>query len=343
MFPWVSKHQWHAFSLYENPLDGSIRHAFLAAAGDWTKEVQSLAGKAETARPLWISGPFPSPYSNALTFDNMICVAAGIGITPAISAITAYKETRRVNLVWACRDASMLVFFLENAKLDERGFNLIFYTGKDPLPPTVENYNTHAAHLRVIRARPNLHYVLPNIIRAFHEFKDDLKPQHSKVMASVRIGDTVPRADGAEENTQEEECHPSSLPKNKAKSSTDGHEPSNPPENEAKVADRRISLAEFGADFAKQERKRSVWRTQVDEEDPLDSVGAAFEGVIPASRLKVWEEDKSSREYIKSTMSPSDLDRWGLLYCGSRNPLLGDLIEESKNLGISLHEEAFDW
>ena len=41
----------------------------------------------------------------------------------ALSCIEANKESRRVNLIWTIRDASMPVFFLENAKLDGRGLN----------------------------------------------------------------------------------------------------------------------------------------------------------------------------------------------------------------------------
>lgn len=111
----------------------------------------------------------------------MILVAAGIGITPALSAIDAYRDSRRINLIWAVRDASMLVFFLRNAKLDEKGLNLIFYTGKDPLPDIIENNNGHKnnttnnnggssslsslpQHVKIIKGRPNLSFVIPNII-----------------------------------------------------------------------------------------------------------------------------------------------------------------------------------
>jgi hypothetical protein len=79
MFPWISKHQWHTYSLYENPPDPSIRHMFLAKAGDWTsKKNIHIEECDETARPLWmITGPFPSPYNNAYNYGSMILVAAG--------------------------------------------------------------------------------------------------------------------------------------------------------------------------------------------------------------------------------------------------------------------------
>jgi hypothetical protein len=56
----------------------------------------------------------------------------------------------------------------------------------------------------------------------------------------------------------------------------------------------------------------------------------------------IWEENIESRPYVHA-MSPYHLETWGLLYCGGRNPLLEALVNESMDLNIPLHEEAFDW
>jgi NAD(P)H-flavin reductase len=53
-----------------------------------------------TSRPCYICGPFASPYSTAIHYDNLIVVASGIGITPAMSVITTHSASRRINLVW---------------------------------------------------------------------------------------------------------------------------------------------------------------------------------------------------------------------------------------------------
>ena len=103
--PWVSKHQWHAFSLFEHPSNPNLRQVFMFTVGNWTKEVHAQLQR-NTIRPAWIQGPFVSPYNNALAFDNTICVATGIGITPALSVIRAHRESRRINLIWACRDVA---------------------------------------------------------------------------------------------------------------------------------------------------------------------------------------------------------------------------------------------
>lgn len=124
--PWVERTQWHAFSLFEHPTEPELRQVMLKA-GDWTEQVHD-ALQRDTCRPVWIQGPFVSPYNNARFYDNQILVASGIGITPALSVIRAHKSSRNISLIWATRDANMLELFLEHLYLDHKGWNLIFYT-----------------------------------------------------------------------------------------------------------------------------------------------------------------------------------------------------------------------
>jgi hypothetical protein len=162
--PWVDPYQWHAFSLFENPLQPEERQVFMQKAGDWTNRVHDTLGR-DTSRPVWVQGPFASPYGNAADYDNQIMVAGGIGITPALSVIRELKTTRRCNLIWAVRDRHMLEFFVKHADFDDNGWNLIFYTGKEPLLGIEDVVRTSkGATIYIIRDRPKLHLVLPNII-----------------------------------------------------------------------------------------------------------------------------------------------------------------------------------
>ena len=116
--PWVSRLQFHAFSLVQ--LTESPGHSSLcmAAVGDWTKAVHASL-KRPSSRPAWIYGPFPSPFGAASNFDNLICVASGIGITPALSTMTSWSQTRRVNLIWMCRDPDLIEHYLHNIYDDD--------------------------------------------------------------------------------------------------------------------------------------------------------------------------------------------------------------------------------
>ncbi|KAL3816921.1 hypothetical protein ACHAXA_009116 [Cyclostephanos tholiformis] len=96
--PWINDKQWHPFSLFEDPHDPSTLQVFLLKNGDWTNAVHKSLSR-DTTRP---------PYSQVSSYDNQILVASGVGITPALAAISAFKSSRRINLIWAVRDAEML-------------------------------------------------------------------------------------------------------------------------------------------------------------------------------------------------------------------------------------------
>ena len=105
--PWINNKQWHAFSIFEDPSNPSIQQIFLMNNGDWTGAVHmSLSRK--TTRPCWIRGPFPSPYSHAYMYDNLILVASGVGLTPALAALNLFRASRRINIIWTVRDLKLI-------------------------------------------------------------------------------------------------------------------------------------------------------------------------------------------------------------------------------------------
>lgn len=163
--PWIAKNEWHAYSLFENPSKPSERQIYMQDLGDWTHKLIDYLQR-DTHRPVWVQGPFSSPYDNADDFDNQILVAGGIGITPAISVMRKHKDTRRSNLIWAVRDPHMLEFFIKHGEFSSRGWNLVFYTGKQPLHigDANEVITENGALVHIIRARPDFPNLVPNII-----------------------------------------------------------------------------------------------------------------------------------------------------------------------------------
>jgi predicted ferric reductase len=332
MLPWVSKHQWHAYSLYENPLDTSIRHMFLAKAGDWTSEVHTRVEEVDaTARPLWITGPFPSPYNNAYNYDSMILVAAGIGITPALSCIESYKESRRVNLIWTVRDASMLVFFLENAKLDEKGLNFIFYTGKEELPETIENFNV-SAHVKIIHKRPNLSILLPKIIAYFERRNTNTVPTNTVAVSKDKNSPTlkgVENGSGLSLDDNDKDVEQDVSLEQVLAPSTDA------------------ALEESVRESSKHRKtpgpRHSIWNTNSKHIVLSDEIDTLHDNDELWDEINKPRPIETSAQFVKTGMSNEKLEHWGFMYCGSRNPLLDSLVKESKTLKIPLHEEAFDW
>ena len=160
MLPWLSKYQFHAFSVFPSnkPNQSSI---CIHKCGDWTGKLMN-AITTPTHKPSFVVGPFLSPFSSpAMDSENLVAVASGIGVTPAISLIKQYSSTsRRLNLVWICRDAGLVEHFIQNVNFGHDGYTLIYYTGcrslivRDDIPSNVFIFNS----------RPNLERTISGII-----------------------------------------------------------------------------------------------------------------------------------------------------------------------------------
>ena len=161
--PWVSKYEWHVFSIVASPTKPKHSSVVMACIGDWTKTVHTMLARPSN-RPGWIYGPFPSEFSDAHNFDNLCVAATGIGITPVVSALVTLRQTRRVNVIWMVRDAELVEFYLESRCFAENAFTLIFYTGKPELLRIKRAWVT--PWIKIISGRPRLGDIVPAIIRA---------------------------------------------------------------------------------------------------------------------------------------------------------------------------------
>ena len=105
--PWLGKAEWHAFSLYAHPTLENHSSVCVAKLGDWTGALHR-AVPMPTAKPGWVYGPHPSPFSGATQAESMVCVASGIGITPTLGIVKLLAGSRKVNVVWMCRQADLI-------------------------------------------------------------------------------------------------------------------------------------------------------------------------------------------------------------------------------------------
>jgi len=95
-------------------------------------------------------------------FDYLILVASGIGITPAMATLQSYKDSRRCNLIWLCRDPSLVEFYVNDVSFGLHSWALIFYTGTRPLSISPEARK--AKTTLIMKSRPNLRETILTII-----------------------------------------------------------------------------------------------------------------------------------------------------------------------------------
>jgi len=117
--------QWHPFTVCSSPFDETVDF-LIAGVGDWTRELATQCLKAQTGEgklpKIAIDGPYASPTMGAINNDVLICVGAGVGITPFLSlmaAITTLVEAEgegsdpkifQAHFFWMARSAQEFFF-----------------------------------------------------------------------------------------------------------------------------------------------------------------------------------------------------------------------------------------
>lgn len=358
MLPWLSKYQFHAFTVFPGtrPNSSSI---CIHKCGDWTQELMKKI-TAPTHKAAFVVGPFLSPFSSpAMESENLVAVATGIGVTPAISLMKQYSSTsRRLNLVWICRDAGLVEHFLETVEFCSDGYTLIYYTGerrlvmRNDLPPAVFVFN----------GRPNLERAISGII------------------ASIATGEGLPEELQRKVLTRTPAEMRSKLLLEKAlsiysmdqlynytvkASNNEGMEP---------LVSNRGVLSTFkhllGSDINTAMITNNFDKLDTDSDGKLDreefellfnlmmAVDTDTHDVANVKhglqRMNLFESirhiDNSESEQckdefrIKKHLQGDDsASNWNLLYCGGSQPVLGQLKKFKHKFGVGLSVEKFHW
>eukprot|EP00577_Skeletonema_sp_RCC1716_P010312 CAMPEP_0113408760 /NCGR_PEP_ID=MMETSP0013_2-20120614/20780_1 /TAXON_ID=2843 ORGANISM="Skeletonema costatum, Strain 1716" /NCGR_SAMPLE_ID=MMETSP0013_2 /ASSEMBLY_ACC=CAM_ASM_000158 /LENGTH=835 /DNA_ID=CAMNT_0000294821 /DNA_START=79 /DNA_END=2586 /DNA_ORIENTATION=- /assembly_acc=CAM_ASM_000158 len=167
MCPWISKYQWHAFTIFPEPTKEDHTMLCIESSGDWTKELHRKI-KVPCLRPLYVLGPYKSPFSDAaVTTSNAIAVASGIGITPTLSLVLNYAGKKRINVVWACRDPGLVEYILHKidiGAITKKSYAFIFYTGTRELALPKDL----PSNIFIFTGRPHLEHTITGIVTAIH-------------------------------------------------------------------------------------------------------------------------------------------------------------------------------
>ena len=298
-------------------------------------------------------------------------MASGIGITPALSVIREHKDSRRINLIWACRDPAMLEFFLEHLYLDNTGWNLIFYTGKEPLNPAIEELNTN---IKVMKCRPSFPDIIPNIIHGIESetvlpedsiMEQDSIPGDKCQVLQVLLGklsnlDKSNKTDDEKVKELTRSAHLLGYQFTDLLSNLKGvGGDSNPDKDTLELS----STSESGSptssgintnNLDKHEMLTSIRRfgkshTSMSAEnfaknkDEVNNQRLAKRTSTRVLASRPWEKNSTASEYVKRLSKKSVLSTWGILYCGGSRAVEETLEGISKEYQIKLNSESFAW
>ncbi|XP_071497548.1 NADPH oxidase 1-like [Diadema antillarum] len=125
----ISKVQWHPFTLTSAP-EEDFFSLHIRRVGDWTDELAIKMG-ADQSEPLPITklprvqvdGPFGTSCTDLFYYDVVMCVGAGIGVTPYASTLKSicYRlqsgdtslHMKKMYFYWICRDTQSFEWFVD--------------------------------------------------------------------------------------------------------------------------------------------------------------------------------------------------------------------------------------
>ncbi|KAJ1502055.1 hypothetical protein HMI54_009379 [Coelomomyces lativittatus] len=132
--PAISTLQWHPFTLTSCPEEGFIS-VHMRLVGNWTRSFAQTCGVISEKKPnaeigeqildklpwVMVDGPCGTASEDWLNFSVIICVGAGIGVTPFASILksifyqtmkrSANLRVKKVYFYWICREANAFSWF----------------------------------------------------------------------------------------------------------------------------------------------------------------------------------------------------------------------------------------
>ncbi|KAH8097181.1 oxidoreductase [Aureococcus anophagefferens] len=313
--PWLAKAEWHAFSVFQHPTLPDHSSVCMAVGGDWTRALHDAVSLRPTTRPVWVAGPRHSPYASSFKADNIITVASGIGITPALSA----------------------------TRFPANGWTLVYYTGRErklarsaALPRTV----------LVFCARPRLADAIGEVVggielglglpEAMLEEAEVTKARSAVARRRrapsrrrrARRARDVPAAD-AVGDVPRSRPSPATATRSTRPASTSST-PGGDGGVEAPPTRNPLARGDGGCVELARALAAPVQRALARRAAPL-ARRSSERAFLPSSGA------------LEDLVDPERLRTWLILYCGGAQPVVDALTRVSAKTGIKLKVEKFDW
>ena len=244
----------------------------------------------------------------------------------------------------------VLEFFMDHLWLNNDGWILIFYTGKEALSPAVENAKLNS-NIKLIKSRPDFDMIIPNIIYG------------------IETGKGVPEAAVPSEKLQVREL----IAKKVWELEDEGLLEDEIIEELTFLAHEKGFLLSSLVDERAEDRNKSLLQV-IKEQFAIYHNSARNGNYIPpelassyqglhkrhkhqnypkskryesstsiAIQSRPWENQPAAEEFVSALDKKRVLNTWGLLYCGGSKSVESKLRKISNKFDLELHTETFAW
>jgi len=136
---------------------------FVKPAGDWSNALSDAIQRGENVtRSCWVRGPFISPYSISASYSNIVLVASGIGITPALGVLDQFGSDRTCIVVWMLRSEELLSFFAP--MIHTATSVVVYYTNPKRLSDETVRLLSTKPNVVIHNGRTDVDSLIPNTI-----------------------------------------------------------------------------------------------------------------------------------------------------------------------------------
>jgi NADPH oxidase 1 len=201
--PKISPLQWHPFTITSSPFD-ALHSIHFRVVGDFTRKLANTINEVGHVFHIKVDGPFGAPASDVFSYDKVVMIAGGIGVTPWISILRTLFHAgrdgpRRVQsacLIWSCGQIETLAAFVPFLKSLEKEFcddttDIPFLKVEIYVTQTLSEDEKQSIILNAAGALRDPHTDLQSMLNFY-------RPHYEKIMSEMKasvLHDQIRKAD----------------------------------------------------------------------------------------------------------------------------------------------------
>ena len=240
---------------------------------------------------------------------------------------------------------------MDHLWLNNDGWILIFYTGKEALSPAVENAKLNS-NIKLIKSRPDLDMIIPNIIFGIETGKG--VPEAAVPSEKLQVRELIAKkvweleGEGLLEDEIVEELTFLAHEKGFLLSSLVDERAEDRNKNLLQVIKEQFAIYNNSArngnyippELASASQSHQGLHKRHNNNKKLTRYQRSTSMAVQS---RPWEKQPAAEDFVSALDKKRVLNTWGVLYCGGSKSVESKLRKISNKYDLELHTETFAW
>jgi hypothetical protein len=241
---------------------------------------------------------------------------------------------------------------MDHLWLNNDGWILIFYTGKEVLSPAVENAKFNS-NIKLIKSRPDFDMIIPNIIFGIETGKG--VPEAAVPSEKLRVREMIAKkvweleGEGLSEDEIIEELTFLAHEKGFLLSSLVDERAEDRNKNLLQVIKEQFAIYGHSARNANyippelSSASQSYQGLHKRHQHQNSKAQRYLRSTSMAVQSRPWEEQPAAEHFVLALDKKRILNTWGVMYCGGSKSVESKLTKISNKYDLEFHTETFAW